>query len=396
MNNIKNMIWEDVLVNKEISHTIGEFKIKLKDIKGKKNKIAAFDLDTTLIWTKSENRFAKNKNDWKLKYDTTKKLIEKYHKKGYKIVILSNQGGMPGKKNEQRRKDWKFKVSNVVKELNVPVVAFGCFTKDKFRKPCTGIWNDYIKSTNKHSFYCGDAAGRQKKVYKNKNVPPRDQNIKDHADTDYKFALNLGIKFYTPKEFFLDIHDKKNMTITYTNYVADAMGSDGEFENELYEDFKPSKKQEMIIMCGYPGSGKSYYVKNYIEPKGYVRINRDTLKTKAKCLKKCREEIAAGNSVVIDNTNPDEKSRNDYLVIAKKDKIKTRAIVFETDINLSKHNAQYRCVQSNGDIKPISSIVYNIFKKKYTIPSKEEGFDKIKKMNFELQGDPPEYFKYYH
>ena len=39
----------------------------------------------------------------------------------------------------------------------------------------------------------------------------------------------------------------------------------------------------MIIFCGPPGGGKSTFWKNYL-PK-YIRINRDTLKTKEKCYK---------------------------------------------------------------------------------------------------------------
>lgn len=37
-------------------------------------------------------------------------------------------------------------------------------------------------------------------------------------------------------------------------------------------------------MVGFPASGKSSFVQNVIVPKGYVRVNRDTLKTQSKCL----------------------------------------------------------------------------------------------------------------
>ena len=42
-------------------------------------------------------------------------------------------------------------------------------------------------------------------------------------------------------------------------------------------------------MIGSVGSGKSTFVGNYL--KDYVRINRDTLKTKEKCLAKAEEAI---------------------------------------------------------------------------------------------------------
>lgn len=54
---------------------------------------------------------------------------------------------------------------------------------------------------------------------------------------------------------------------------------------------------QMIILIGYPGSGKSSIVKNMLEPRGYVHINRDTLKTQAKCLSTTGKTLEDGQSV---------------------------------------------------------------------------------------------------
>lgn len=45
------------------------------------------------------------------------------------------------------------------------------------------------------SFYCGDAAGREA------NWAPKKK--KDFSSSDRLMALNLGLKFYTPEEHFL-------------------------------------------------------------------------------------------------------------------------------------------------------------------------------------------------
>jgi len=59
--------------------------------------------------------------------------------------------------------------------------------------------------------------------------------------------------------------------------------------------------QEMILMVGCPGSGKSTFTKNHL--KNYNRINRDTLKTMNKCLDAAERYMKNGKNVVIDNQN---------------------------------------------------------------------------------------------
>jgi bifunctional polynucleotide phosphatase/kinase len=42
---------------------------------------------------------------------------------------------------------------------------------------------------------------------------------------------------------------------------------------------------ELVMMVGCPASGKSTFRKRFLEPHGYVAINRDTLGTMDKCIK---------------------------------------------------------------------------------------------------------------
>ena len=65
------------------------------------------------------------------------------------------------------------------------------------------MWNLFSEKYNgknkidmQNSFYCGDAAGR------------KDGKHKDFSDSDYKFALNVGISFKTPENLFLGEVDK--------------------------------------------------------------------------------------------------------------------------------------------------------------------------------------------
>ena len=43
--------------------------------------------------------------------------------------------------------------------------------------------------------------------------------------------------------------------------------------------FVKRSKQELVIACGSPGSGKSTYFWEVLDPLGFKRVNQDTLKT---------------------------------------------------------------------------------------------------------------------
>jgi bifunctional polynucleotide phosphatase/kinase len=66
---------------------------------------------------------------------------------------------------------------------------------------------------------------------------------------------------------------------------------------------------------GSPASGKSTFWQTHLS--SYARINRDTLKTREKCLKVAEETMSKGQNLVIDNTNPSARDRKDFIDLAK-------------------------------------------------------------------------------
>ncbi|KUF99986.1 Triosephosphate isomerase [Phytophthora nicotianae] len=60
-----------------------------------KFKIAGFDLDGTLIVTKSGKKFAKDKDDWKLFHPTlVRDKLAQLARDGFTLTIFSNQNGI--------------------------------------------------------------------------------------------------------------------------------------------------------------------------------------------------------------------------------------------------------------------------------------------------------------
>lgn len=105
-------------------------------------KIAAFDLDGTIITTQSGKVFPIDNKDWKINYPEVTKTIRTLSDDGYKIVIFTNQGGLGKKKVNE--KSFKEKVENIIDVIKTPVQVFVATQSDIYRKPAPGMWNTFV------------------------------------------------------------------------------------------------------------------------------------------------------------------------------------------------------------------------------------------------------------
>lgn len=381
---------------KEYKTLIYSFKSNTTILK----KIAGFDLDSTIIKTKSGRILAKDMDDWELWNDHVKPVLYNLYNDGYKIVIFTNQKGIS--KGKVKKEDFIQKVKNIQKELNIAFDIFISTSDDYFRKPMTGMWDFFrqlysVKLDMKQSFYCGDAAGREKNWIKGKK--------KDFSSSDKDFAHNIGLKFIIPENLFKADDEPE---VKYHSINFSYMGFDLKelMKKRGHHELTPSPNDktglETIIMIGRPGSGKtniSKYTLNKPEFKNYQHINQDTCKTRQKCLKLAETSLKEGKSVLIDNTNPDKKSRLDYIKLGKKYGSNITVYVVDIPEHLSKHMNHMRVQKTKGDRKIVPIIAYRIYNKKYEEPVKEEGIDKIVKLDFLYQGkskEDNEQFQYHY
>lgn len=334
------------------------------------SKLLSFDLDDTLIFPKGKKKFGSESNDYIFFTNKDEMLnkINKYISNGYVLAIFSNQHGI--EKGYITEEKFKKKINNIMNDLKLPLLFFSAISKDYYRKPLIGMMDLFIEKNKAqidktNSIYIGDAAGRKKNNNYKKN---------DHSDSDYKFALNCEIKFMTPEEFFLN-SKQEIPKIDFDLHKYDNLNND---------HIKFDNNQEMIIMVGSPGSGKSTYSENYLVNKGYIRINQDILKNQKNCMKKAENEIKNKKSVVIDNTNPTINVRKNYINLAKNYKLKVRCFYIDIPKQLAFHLNNLRNV--NNERKHFSESVNQIpihtFYKHLEIPTLEEGFDEIVNLNF--------------
>lgn len=339
------------------------------------SKIAAYDMDGTLITTRSGKVFPQDVDDWKMAFGNVVKIIKEKHADDYKIVILTNQAGISSGKTKLA--DIKKKIENIAKALTVPIQAFIATGDNYFRKPLTGMWqtlceqkNDSVTVSIESSYYVGDAAGRpENKAIKRK---------KDHSSVDRLMALNLNVTFFTPEEHFMNANvqhwirpefQPKDISCGKMNLI------------EPPTSLIASNDLEIIIMVGGPGSGKSQFCKEHLEPKNYEIVSRDVIGTWQKCVDRLNDCIRAKRKVVIDNTNGDIESRARYINAAKKYKVPCRCFVMNTSFKHAEHNIAFRELTDSKHSK-ISKLVLNSYKKHFKEPTLEEGFVEIVRVNF--------------
>ena len=352
------------------------------------DRVFGFDMDSTLIVTKSGKVFGTSRDDWKWFDASVPRKLAELHKAGYKLVIFSNQGGIGGKGyDETKARMICGKVDLLVAAAGVPVQAFLATAEDQFRKPATAMWdlmvsrfNDGVAPNLADCHYVGDAAGRL--------AGWRAGAKKDFSCSDRKFAHNVGLTFHTPETYFMGLPEAKSFSWDGIN-PAELLAKAG--QGEVCEGGVGSIVRkgvlELIIFVGSPASGKSTFAKKYLVPNGYVWVNRDTLKTPAKCQKAVHEALADGHSVVLDNTSPEEQTRREYIRLAKLYKARVRCFRFTTDHDTCLHLNMFRERQSNGAQPHVPGIGFRLFKSRLAEPTLSEGFDEIKKIFFRMRDD---------
>lgn len=290
-------------------------------------RFAIFDVDWTLIKPKEGRKFPQNVDDWQWLRPSVPETVRKFFVDGFDIIFLTDQS-----------KPWKVTmIENVIRILDVDVTCLIAMNK-AFHKPNPAFFLETFGSTfdQDSSFFVGDAAGREG----------------DWSRNDIDVAAQIGVKFFTPEEVFLLLQEpltKKEESVFLPH-------EDG--------------KQEVLIMVGYPASGKSTVAREMQEKYGYVHIDGDVFKTGPKMVKEAEKYVGTPNSVIFDATNGTKERRKLYIDFAKKHNLKVRCLWKTTPIDVSMEQNRER--QKQGGPK-VPDVVFYTFRKRFEEPCGSEG-----------------------
>ena len=301
------------------------FNIKLNNF-SYRSKMAGFDYDHTLVKPKSNSTFSKDENDWEWLRPNVPQILTEIYKKGFAIVIFTNQSKTQTFKIKQ--------IYNVFSGLKLPVNIF-IETGKPLKKPNPNMYNLYTdkraKVNKAESFYVGDALGRPG----------------DFADSDKQFAINSGIQYISPEQMF-----------PFTKIEASLIPI--------------PKYREIVLMMGYPGSGKSSYAEKAFKDHPYIIIHGDDYKSESALKKafKSAIETIPDKSIILDATHSNKKKRQIFIEIAQKANLPIRLIHLTTSIEES----MYRNLQRE---KPVPKIALYLYRKNFEEPEKSEGLYEI-------------------
>ena len=350
------------------------------------------------------------------------RIRQQHFEDGFAVVIITNQ-----KQTAYSAKSglatWKKKMAHIAAAIDVPLRVFSALGDDAYRKPRLGMWDEFVNKWNggveldlNECFFVGDAAGRKR--------------YRDHQDTDLKWALNAGIGFYTPEEYFLG--QGKEYEIPTRPWSPSALGPNtstlkglvAEPEDEMITvdlsdidrastvarsvlcgETVPVDAPEIVLFVGPPASGKTYLFNRLFAPANYAHVNQDTLRTRDKCLRVVAETINSSQSCVVDNTNRDRATRKHYIDLARTLGVKIRCVYFDVPKHVCIHNNHFRAHHGPIDADEVKrgvlpyTAIESWFKERQ-VPKRDEGFDAdVVRVTWRWRGDrevEKKYKMYYH
>jgi len=324
--------------------TLITFQNQFRPTKGKGVKVLFADLDHTLITPKGKHVFPKSLDDWMWKNNAIVPKLKDMYNKGYEIVIVSNQKKMSGD-------DVKIKATMIYDDLKLPFVFISGHSDMYYRKPQLGLWEILIEYIFKDA----------------KNIDMPSSVFLGDSEADLYFARNTKIKFIHTDSFFLGIQDAKFAKIEDTEHPLT------KWMSNTVHNLPPlrASSKHLVVMVGSPASGKSYYSKE-LENKGFLRINKDSMKTDKIAENAFNAGIKEGRSIVIDNTNPTKETRAKWINAAKKASYHVSIVWMNFPISVVEYLDNYRIAKYKSQDYHVPLVAMRVYYKKLEVPTQQE------------------------
>jgi bifunctional polynucleotide phosphatase/kinase len=346
----KPHLFKDLPDGDETRFTIITFQNQFRPIKNGGIKVIFADLDHTLITPKGKYVFPKTIDDWKWKNDAIVPKLKAMYADGYEIVIVSNQKKMSGE-------EVKTKATMIYDDLLLPFVFISGHSDLYYRKPQLGLWEVLLK------YILLDA----------NNVDYTSSVFIGDSVADLYFARNTGIPFMHTDMFFTGVPNKEFAKIEDKEHPL-AKWVSAKNASDILAPLLTSKKssKKFVIMVGSPASGKSYYSHKLEADAGFLRINKDDMKTDTAMLKAFDKGLEKGQNIVIDGTNPTKEHRLKWISAARKASYHITIVWMNFPMPVVEFLDNYRIAKNKNQETHVPAVAMRVYYKKLEEPTQLE------------------------
>jgi DNA 3'-phosphatase len=301
-----------------------------------------------------------------LKYNNIKeKLVELYQTRQWQIVLWTHMDNCIQEIIEK-----------LIEYLQLPIIYFISTNDDIFKLPNYGTWkllsNSFLNLDKNISFYVGDNYGLLETIHNTK------KGFSDIDSSDIKFARNLEILFYSPKEYFKNIPKSKD-------YLLDTYGIDIFKKHTTFGAYQKHppyipKKPEFIICIGPPSSGKTHYINRHYNLIYYHHIEAKYFENNY-IKKMIQSNLGKGKSVILEGTYETPEKRSEAIEYLGRFRPITKCLNLNIGIDLCRHLNNYHMKKTNNPKVP--SKIFKEYQRTIHYPYFHEGFDEVLDIAFD-------------
>ncbi|BAM38615.1 uncharacterized protein TOT_010000083 [Theileria orientalis strain Shintoku] len=153
----------------------------------------------------------------------------------------------------------------------------------------------------------------------------------DFSDCDLKFAINSGMRFFTPDEYFYDLPPYE------LNVKFDP-------KNLGLDPFFPTVQSGLMVIIGNLSSGKTYLAKNCTK---FSQISESNFLSREKFMRALKAMLSEGKNVVVDDTNHVASKRVELVQLARSLNAYVTFVHLDLSQNLINHLNKIRRLYSD-------------------------------------------------